>query len=526
MTTSSQRVASRRADSATATGRFRLSPAGIAVALFVVATVIALLGSWNVSLWTDEAATISAARRSTGELWQLVHNIDAVHAVYYFVIHFWGGAFGWSAFALRLPSALAAGATVVGVWSLARRLGRPDAALTAAVVAIVLPRITWMGIEARSFGLSAAIAVWATVALVVALRGERKTRAWAGYGILVAAGCALNIYVALLVVAHAVTVAALLAARAASVRRAAAWLVSAVLGVAIASPVVVASLGQRGQLGDNAVSAPALIRRAIVNQWFLGETPTRVGASSDGQSLWSLAALALAVVGWALIVVAVVALVRRRDRLAVVVALTWLLLPTAIVAVYSLAVSPLYNPRYFTFCAPAAALLIGIGITSLGRRWLRLGAVALVALLALPIYLSQRQETGKSGTDWSATAAWIDSHAQPGDGVYFAPLDTTTAATVERTTRNIAVAYPDDFVGLRDLTLVVAPTTDASLRGVSARLDASSKRLSDVKRVWVVRPSDYARESAAFDDAALESAGFHPKARFEGPMDDVLEYAR
>lgn len=523
---SSQRVASRRADSATTTGRFRLSPAGIAVALFVVATVIALLGSWNVSLWTDEAATISAARRSTGELWQLVHNIDAVHAVYYFVIHFWGGAFGWSAFALRLPSALAAGATVVGVWSLARRFGRPDAALTAAFVATVLPRTTWMGIEARSFGLSAAIAVWATVALVVALRGERKARAWAGYGILVAAGCALNIYVALLVVAHAVTVAALLAARAASVRRAAAWLISAVLGVAIASPVVVASLGQRGQLGDNAVSAPALVRRAIVNQWFLGETPTRVGASSDGQSLWSLAALAFAVVGWALIVVAVVALVRRRDRLAVVVALTWLLLPTAIVAVYSLAVSPLYNPRYFTFCAPAAALLIGIGITSLGRRWIRISALALVVILALPIYLSQRQETGKSGTDWSATASWVGDHAQPGDGVYFAPLDTTTAATVERTTRNIAVAYPNDFAGLRDLTLIVAPTSDASLRGVSERLHADNPRLRDVQRLWVVRPSDYARESADSDAAALKSAGFRSKARFEGPMDDVLEYVR
>ena len=41
------------------------------------------------SLWFDEAATISAATRSVPELWQMVHNIDAVHGPYYLLMHGW-----------------------------------------------------------------------------------------------------------------------------------------------------------------------------------------------------------------------------------------------------------------------------------------------------------------------------------------------------------------------------------------------------------------------------------------------------
>ncbi|BDZ51950.1 mannosyltransferase [Frondihabitans sucicola] len=497
------------------------SPVGVPVALGLLGTLLSLLGSWNVSLWTDEAATISAARRSTAQLWSLVHHIDAVHAAYYFFIHFWAGAFGYSAFSLRLPSAIATGLVVVGVWALARALGRADVAVAAGLVAAVLPRITWMGIEARSFGPSAAVAVWATVILLVALRGRKRW--WFAYGVLIALGTAVNIYLALLVVAHATALLIIERRRSSSLGL---WLAAAAGGIVLASPVVLESLGQRGQLGDNAVSASTLLRQAVVNQWFLGQTPTRVASSSDGHSLWSLASLALALVGWLLIVTGVISALRRSTWRSVWILVPWLLLPTALVGLYSLAVSPLYNPRYFTFCAPAAALLIALGIGALPRLWLRIAAVALIVVLAAPIYLSQRESTGKSGTDWSQTAAYVDRHAHRGDGVYFAPLDATTASRVERTTRNVAVAYPDAFSGLTDLTLRVSPTANSSLRGLSAELSASTARLATVDTVWVVRPTDYPAASSESDAAVFAREGFHRAARLIGPMDSVIEYTR
>ena len=525
LTESSPRVASRRPDrafpgpkpgSSTVSARSNLlAPAGLGL----LGALLAALGSWNVSLWTDEAATISAARRSTADLWQLVHHIDAVHALYYFAIHFWGGAFGWSAFSLRLPSALAAGVTVVGVWALARALDRPEAAVVAGIVAAVLPRLTWAGVEARSFGPSAAVAVWATVVFVIALRSSRRW--WIVYGALLALGIALNIYLALVLVAHAVT---LLVTERRRIPALWPWLAAAAAAVLAASPVVAESLGQRGQLGDTRVSASTLVRQAVVNEFFLGQTPTRVGSVSDGHSAWSIAASALAAVCWALTVAGVVVQVRRRAVGGIGVLVPWLVVPTLVVAAYSLAASPLYNPRYFTFCAPAAALLIALGIRTLPRWWMRGVAVLLVVALSVPIYWSQRQETGKSGTDWSAAAAYVAEHARVDDGVYFAPLDRTTTGPIERTTRNIAVAYPDAFANLKDVTLEVSPTRNASLRGLSAPLADRAAEVANFDTVWVVRPADYPAASSASDAGVFARAGFHEAASWRGPMDAVLEF--
>src|SRR5689334_5816974 len=57
----------------------RLDPAVVAV----FAVVVSAAGAARPSLWFDEAATISASTRSLPGLWRLIHNIDAVHGLYY-----------------------------------------------------------------------------------------------------------------------------------------------------------------------------------------------------------------------------------------------------------------------------------------------------------------------------------------------------------------------------------------------------------------------------------------------------------
>lgn len=510
----------RPAGTAASSRRSRASSAAVPLALGLAGTAVALVGSSTVSLWTDEAATISAATRSLPELWALVQRIDAVHAAYYLVMHLWTSVAGISPFALRLPSAVAVGASVVGVHRLLVVLGRRDAAVVGAVVAIVLPRITWMGVEARSFGPSAAFAVWATVLLVVALRRGGAAR-WIGYAALLGVGTALNIYVALLAVAHAVTV---VLARDVAVRRRLAWLVAAAGGGLAASPVVLLAAGQQGQLGDNRLGLVQIARGVVVNQWFLGGTPTRVTSTASPTEPWALASLGLAVVGWALIVIAVVAARHRGGGDVLRVLVPVLVVPTVIVVAYSLAVSPLYNPRYFTFAAPVCAALVGLGVAALRRRATRVLAVVVVVALCAPIYVSQRQVTGKSGTDWAEAAAVVEASASPGDGVYFAPLGDEVTTVVDRTTSNVAVAYPNAFEDLVDVARRTGPADQDSLRGTAWPLDSPRTRLAQVDRVWVVSPSD--APTGAADAEVLERAGFTPVSRWAGTMTIVERWDR
>src|SRR5690606_18539701 len=89
---------------------------------------------------------------------------------------------------------------------LARRLvDRATAALTV-VMFLVLPRVTWAGIEARSTALTIAVAAWATVLLLRAVERPGRLRRWLAYAALLALGIWLNIFLALVVPAHALSV--------------------------------------------------------------------------------------------------------------------------------------------------------------------------------------------------------------------------------------------------------------------------------------------------------------------------------
>src|SRR5246127_3693405 len=85
-------------------------------AIAVFAAVVS--GAWacRPSLWFDEGATISAsASRTLPELWKLLGSIDAVHGLYYLLMHGWFAIFAPTEFWSRAPSALAIGAAAAGV---------------------------------------------------------------------------------------------------------------------------------------------------------------------------------------------------------------------------------------------------------------------------------------------------------------------------------------------------------------------------------------------------------------------------
>lgn len=525
--------------------RTRVVASGLAVAGFV----ISFLGSWIPSLWTDEAATISGSDRSLSELWAMAHNIDAVHTAYYFFMHGWTDVFGSSAMSLRLPSALAVGLATAGVYILGLRLTGPAVALWASVIFIVLPRVTWMGGEARPWAFTTAAGVLMTLLLVLLLdpsdqwwTGRRRVFGWIAYAILTAIAIMINIYLVFLLLAHGVT--HLVAWKRVRPSCRWAWAGSAAAASLLSAPIVLMASGQSGQLGGERFGVLQMLRNIIVNQYGLGETPTvsgdnqpigLAGLFSDGG--WRVGSLAL---GAALTFLAIFAVAsalvagrtaplqesgRAAPASLLAWVLPWILVPTLLLAGYAVVVKPLYSPRYLSFTTPAMALLVAVGLAAIRLCWLRLAMVAVMVLATLPIYVSQRQVNSKSGSDWSEVAAVVRAGSRPGDAVYFAPRFPEQGATYGQSTRGIAIAYPEQFADTTDLTLQESAVGDHSLTGRSVRLQ-QSPGLNSVDRIWVIRRNGDPAGTESQDDETLRDNGFSVRQSWTGTLDDVRLFER
>ncbi|KQR65958.1 glycosyltransferase family 39 protein [Frigoribacterium sp. Leaf172] len=474
-------------------------PIRLAVVLGLIAAVIPAAGSWIPSFWGDEAASVMSAQRPLPSLFHMVGHIDAVHGLYYLGLHFWIDLFGASPFSTRLPSALAVGAMVAGVVLLVDRLGTRRLAVIAGVVAAVLPRVTSMGTETRSYAIGAALAVWSTWALVrIVTSRHRASRAdWVAYGVLAGAGVGVFVYFGLIVGVHALLLAALArdarvsaggvagaGAAGGRLREGAdvlrAWAATVVVALLAVSPIVVFSVAQRGQVSFLARRDTTSPRALLVELWF-----------GDAR---------FAVVAWALVGVAVVALVvgllhRARDGwtaalsvtprgVLTVTALLLAFVPAVSLLVLNLAV-PAFSGRYLSFSAPAVAILVAIGIDVLASRRTAVAVlgVALVVGLAAPVWLDQRGPYAKNATGWQDLSALVGEHASAGDALVF---DESPKPSIEP--RLALHTYPDGFEGLRDVTLKT-PFVDADgWRDdvLTVPEAAAAGRFDDAPRVWFV----------------------------------------
>jgi len=501
-------------------------------ALGILASVVGFAWSWVPSLWTDEAATITAASMSWRDLWAMLHTLDAVHGLGYAFMHVWIDMAGVSEASMRLPSAMATGVAAAGAYLVGRQLADHRFGVWTAIVLTVLPRSTWAAVEARSYPFTVAVGVWATAALLVAL-ARPSTWRWVVYGVVMVVGTVLNLYVILLLPAHGL---ALLLTRGRRDRTVRQWSVCGVLSGAVALPFVAYVTGQKGQLGEPTRGVLSVARQVVVNQYFLGETPTLTTGTFGPQRLpllaehWKPASVLLAAFATVLVVLGLARVLRRGavdlhgDRLRPWAwALSLVVVPTVLAVAYSVAASPtFYNPRYLTFTLIGASLLIAGALTSLPRR-AAITALAVIVLLAVPVYASQRTSLAKSGTDWSQAADYLGTHRSAGDGVYFAPRYETGSTVVGRTARTISVAYPDAFVGLVDLTIISTPSQAHDLVGTSRRLADSTAELAGVDRVWLLARRDYDLRA---DDQVLARAGFTRGAAWNGPLTTVVEYVR
>lgn len=457
----------------------RLPRAATPVLIGLLGLVIGLAGAGIPSVWYDEAATVSSSLRSWPQLLAEIGTVDLVHAAYYAGMHVWFDLVGYTPVTLRLPSAVAIAAAAALVVVLGRLVSRPRLGLIAGLVFVLLPRTTWAGTEGRSYALTALLAIAVTVVLVVAVRDGRR-RWWLGYAALAALSCVVFIYLALVLVAHAVSI--LWAARSRHaripVRR---WMLAAGAAAAAVAPFVLVTMTQRGQVDWLPEIGPRTLSRVFVEQWFF---------SSE----------IFAVLGWAGIVAGAVILVRRRGR---GLSLARLVVPAAVLPTVALllvtaAAVPLYTPRYLTMCLPFVALLIGAAIDALPSRPLVVAAMAALIALAVPQAIEQRSPQAKERTDWSAVAALIAEQRADAPDASTAIIYDRVARHPRATSRVIAYSYPDAFAGTVDVTLDVSAAESGRLWETTIPLADGLGRLGNADSVYLL--------TSVYDDATLGTA--------------------
>ncbi|MFF8530396.1 hypothetical protein ACF07B_00105 [Streptomyces sp. NPDC015532] len=439
----------------------RREAAAAALAVLVPALVMFVIGLWGLDrggMWRDEAVTFQVAQRSVPQIRHLLHTVDAVHGLYYLLMHPVLAAHP-SEIALRLPSVCGAAATAGLVAALGVRLSRPRVGLWAGLLYAVTPMTGHFAQEGRSYALVAAGATGATLLLVRAARSTRPGP-WLAYAATAAATCLLHEMALLLLLAHATTLA--LARVPAPVWRA--WALAAG-GVALAlAPLVLVSHGQSAQVA-----------------WL-----PRTGLASVERLLGLFTGPARLVIVPYLVLVALAFRPERTPRGTFslpAVALPLVAVPPGVLLTVS-HWRPLYDERYVLYALAGAPLLAAAGADHLATRLPRLLphaaltgvlAVSLVLAVQLPLLRADRG-ADRRPDNLAAVSAVAHRELRPGDPVLFLPS----------LARRAALAYPKGFRGIRDIALSVPAPASGTLYGREADPGELRRRLDRLDRVWLV----------------------------------------
>ncbi|MGV4986685.1 glycosyltransferase family 39 protein [Streptomyces sp. NRAIS4] len=425
-----------------------------------------VLGWWKLSRddssWRDETVSYAVGKRSFGQLWHLLHNIDAVHGLYYFLAHLVLSVWDEGVVSLRVVSVVGTVAAVLGVNAIGRYLVGPAAGFLSGLAFLCVPRVQFYAQEARSYALVAATVVWATWFLVRALH-EQQRRWWVGYTGLLVLGGWLHEFALLVLLAHAVTLWR--SGRLASHGRR--WLSASVIVGAMVSPLAVISAGQAQAQLD-------WLGRPGLGEWL----------------------------GWGVPVIAAVALAPSLHRhsnkrsgsdagpLSVqAVGLPLLVAPAGFLLAVSL-IHPWYVDRYVLYGWAGLALLIGPALRQ-GQLALRAVAdprrrrrtVRCVIACALAgasvlgvIYWQDRLPSSRTDT---VESFWGLTVTEPGE------IEPIVFQPARR--RAWILGRPAGFGPLDDIALKQTPQTSGTLYGVEEPPDVIRRRMLQYPRLTVLR---------------------------------------
>ena len=488
----------------------------------LAAVVMAVLGVWGLArdsaMGNDEVATRWAALLPLHLLSHLLRHVDAVHGLYYLLMHGWM-AVGTSPAVMRIPSVISMVVAVALVVIIGRRLtGSAWAGLFAGLIVALTPTISYYAQTARSYALVFACVIGSTLALLHILAAEAGTREagtreasaaedeagrarpavsrYLVYAVLLIVGGYLNELSLLVVAAHGVTVLLARCGR----RALAHWAVTAAVSVIVVLPL--AALSAREDAAVAWIPRPGLWSLRILFHDYFGATtvvavllfccavaavlPPLHRGRRAGPAWWSQGGVSLPSVAAPLLVV-----------------------PGALLFLESLVARPLYVDRYVLYGEAGAALLAGAGALRIGR-WLAVmtdrrmllwipGVVVCAAALVLQLAPQQRVRTPQSRLfDFGGPSRYLAAHARPGDGVLF----------FSNFFRKARLGYPADYRDVSDFAMAQSPAAAGNFQGRDKPVAAVQSLMTGYQRIWVVGRSPFAHLTAGpvrAEDAVLTS---------------------
>ena len=320
------------------------------------------------------------------------------------------------------------------------------------------------------------------------------------YGIVLATSILLDIYLALMLLAHAAFLCLYRHGRTVLVR----FAITSVLAGCAVTPFVGETIGQAHQIIWISPIGRRTIEDVAIQQYFERSPPFM---------LVSALVVATAIVLWRFTSTQLV----QADRQLLAVAIAWLVIPTAVILGWSALVHPIYTPRYLCFTAPAIALVLGVCIGALAvKPWTAAAIVSVLALAAAPNYLLvQRSPYAKYGMDYSQVADLITRKAAPGDCL----LVNDTVTFMPAPMRPLMAARPDAYRKLVDLSLWQRATDRNDVFDTNLIPEASAGPLSDCRVVWIITEADKSRPAHEQDPLLPPGPRFGGTPAFSVPRD-------
>ena len=317
------------------------------------------------SLWNDELGTWWVINGSVHDAVARAEDVQGQSPLYYLITWAVRHVTGPSEVGLRLPSLVFLLVAAFVVYRIAKRLVDAETARIAVIAFAVWPSIAFAASDARPYALATLVVVGSTWALIGWLDTGRL-RAVAGYIVLATLMPYVHPVFGVVLIPQAVYAFARIAERSTAVRRrdvGLAFLAIAVLAIPIALELL--TLWGRREVSS-------LPRTATV-PWVAEVLvpPAFVGAAVIGGSL-TAATLRIG------------SDVRRLPRSTLLLLVSWLLIPTAILVGLSVAWSiDLLEARYLLCMAPAGVLLAAAATRALEPPKVRRIIVLIVVLLSV-----------------------------------------------------------------------------------------------------------------------------------------------
>jgi mannosyltransferase len=361
--------------------------------LFIgLAFVLRAVNITGESLWRDEVDTIRFALAPLSDLLGNLSRNGFNGPLYLLIMRIWLSMGGVNDFNLRFFSLVCGVVEVALIFVLARRLVGRRAGLVAMWFAAVAPVLIWYSGEGKMYTLQPALLVLALYAFRCAVdqqAGRGSWKWWSVFVVAVSAGYYVHLLTPIFIV---VAILFFLAGWPTARRHLTGAAIAAILCTLPYVPLArwqLSLLFQGTATGHQFFNLDAIFFTLFLN-WSLGlndQWPVAISRKIEWLAIFSfLAIAAVAVIDAVRTHLSARAtadnwLLRAQDSVSRSIAglLGWLLVPALVIYLISTR-SPIFEPRYVLWSAPALYILVGYGLAWLQPRLPFVSKVALVGL--------------------------------------------------------------------------------------------------------------------------------------------------